>query len=933
MTVKTEERHISAALVYIPADLPRDEWARIGASIKNELGDGGFDLFDRWSQRGENYDAAAARSTWRSLSADGGITISTLFFIAKQYGFDTRNPDAGKVDADEIARRRVEREQRAAKEADEREAKARNAATLAVAVWGKATPTSADHPYLARKGVQPVGTLREIDSGKLAKLIGYQPRRGDEPLTGRILIAPVTVDGKLSTFEMIDGDGRKSALAGGVKAGGYWTAQAMADKSGTLLIAEGVTTALSASQCSGYPAIAALSLGQMAAAARVMHKCCPDASLVLLADLDKATGEAHEIAVKAAQAVGARLALPDFGKTRQPDQTDFNDLHTARGADAVKAAIEAALATVDGGKREGGYGPNGEPVEHVSVNQSGTYFVGVKVDPDTGEFAHSAPLWLCDPLEILGIGADDSGRQVRVLRWNRPGGNHAVTAAMPCAEVGEREGWARLRNGGLAVAVGRTARERLAHWLQTWNRETHYKIINMPGWQCAAYVMPDGTVVGKPDGRMHFDGRLSNPTAYTARGTLDEWRASVGRLARGNALPMAAIACALAGPLLPIAGEKDGIGLHLFANTSSGKTTTADAAASVWGDPVRTKTSWSGTQLGHALNAEAANHRLLYLDEIGAGDASRIGPALYMMLNGQSKSQGARDGGTVAARSWLSTFLSTGEVGMSRYLSEGGVQPRGGQEIRMLDVPADSGAHRAFDCLHEFAAAGDFAVAFEAASHAQYGTLGRAFVEWLVSRWGEAREMINVERERMAAMVPDGAAPPVRRATRKFAIMSSAAILASYAGLTGWTVDEARAAIDCVWKRWLDAFGTGDRDDARLIEQANAVLLSNEYGRFILLSTETASQDPNVRDAMGYRRYKDDQVTFYVREHAFRNEVVAGFDMLRACRVLHEAGMLHRSEKRRSYKVNIGKFKGINLGDGYRMRPRAGEAPPDDDED
>ncbi|VVE88408.1 DUF927 domain-containing protein [Pandoraea bronchicola] len=933
MSVQTREGRIRAALACIPADLPHDEWVKVAAGLYDGLGAAGFDVFAEWSRGDPRYKEAEARSTWKSAQRMLAVHVGTLFHIAQQYGFDARDTSAVTVDPVEQDRRRAERERSAAKEANEREAKARNAAALAAAVWGKATPVGGGHPYLTRKGVQPVDTLREIDVSRLVKLIGYRPKRGVEPLEGSTLVAPITVDGKLSSLEVIDGDGRKSALAGGVKTGGYWAAQAMPDTLDVLLIAEGVATALSVSQCSGYPAIAALSVGQMAATAKAMRERYPDASLVLLADLDKATGEAHETAVKATQAVGARLAVPDFGKTRQPDQTDFNDLHTARGADAVKASIEAALATVAVGKREGGYGPNGEPVEHVSVSQSGTYFVGVKVDPETGELAHSAPLWLCDPLEILGIGVDDSGRQVRVLRWNRPGSNQAITASMPCAEVGEREGWARLRNGGLAVAVGRAARERLAHWLQTWNRDTHYKIINMPGWQCGAYVMPDGTIVGKPDGRMHFDGRLSNPTAYAARGTLDEWRTSVGRLARGNALPMAAIACALAGPLLPIAGEKDGIGLHLFANTSSGKTTTADAAASVWGDPVRTKTSWSGTQLGHALNAEAANHRLLYLDEIGAGDASRIGPALYMMLNGQSKSQGARDGGTVAARSWLSTFLSTGEVGMSRYLSEGGVQPRGGQEIRMLDVPADGGAHRAFDCLHEFAAAGDFAVAVEAASHERYGTLGRAFVEWLVPRCEEARETINRERERMAAMVPDGSAPPVRRATRKFAILSAAAVLASHAGLTGWTVDEARAAIDCVWKRWLDVFGTGDRDDARLIEQANAVLLSNEYGRFILLSTETAPQDPNVRDAMGYRRYKDDQVTFYVREHAFRNEVVAGFDMLRACRVLHEAGMLHRNEKRRSYKVNIGKFKGVNLGDGYRMRPRAGEAPPDEDGD
>jgi putative DNA primase/helicase len=342
--VSDDVSRIEAALACIPADLPRDEWARIGAALKHELGDGGFDLFDTWSQRGESYDAAAARSTWRSLSASGGVTINTLFFKAIENGFEARSSNASLVaDPGALERRRAEREQRAAKEAGEREARARNAATLAVAVWNRATPAGADHPYLMRKGVQPSDTLREIDAGKLEALIGYQPKRGEDLLTGRILIAPVRVGGKLSTLEMIDGDGRKSALAGGVKAGGYWAAQKLPEAPDALLIAEGVATALSASQCGGHPAIASLSVGQMESAAQAIHERYPDAALAMLADLDKATGEPHPTAVAAAQSVGARLAVPDFGVTREPDQTDFNDMHVSRGVDAVKAVINAAL--------------------------------------------------------------------------------------------------------------------------------------------------------------------------------------------------------------------------------------------------------------------------------------------------------------------------------------------------------------------------------------------------------------------------------------------------------------------------------------------------------------------------------------------------------------------------------------------------------------
>lgn len=45
---------------------------------------------------------------------------------------------------------------------------------------------------------------------------------------------------------------------------------------------------------------------------------------------------------KAAQPVGASVAVPDFGADRLDDATDFNDLCRIAGPDAVRACIEKA---------------------------------------------------------------------------------------------------------------------------------------------------------------------------------------------------------------------------------------------------------------------------------------------------------------------------------------------------------------------------------------------------------------------------------------------------------------------------------------------------------------------------------------------------------------------------------------------------------------
>jgi len=252
--------------------------------------------------------------------------------------------------AEESAHRERVAAMRQAREAEEAKRRA-DAARKAAELWSAGTPAAPDHLYLARKRVAPVATLRELPAADVARIIGYEPSAKGEKLAGRILLAPVKIGGKLSTVEMIDAEGRKSALAGGAKAGGFWAAKALPDGDGTglcILIAEGVATALSAREATGYPAIAALSAGQLAAATRAMRERFPAARLVILADVQKASGEPDPQAVRAARETGAALAVPDFGADRDEAETDFNDMAARLGMDAVRQTIEGAIAVAKG---------------------------------------------------------------------------------------------------------------------------------------------------------------------------------------------------------------------------------------------------------------------------------------------------------------------------------------------------------------------------------------------------------------------------------------------------------------------------------------------------------------------------------------------------------------------------------------------------------
>jgi len=228
--------------------------------------------------------------------------------------------------------------------------RAAQAAQKANNLWKLARPAGDDHPYLTRKGVKPTDTLRELSVERIREIIGYHPHAGDEPLEGRILIAPVVIGDKISTVELIGEQGLKSALKDGRKSGGYWATGALPE-TGRLILAEGVATALSIAEALGEPVVAALSVGNLEKVGRALQR--PGRELVIAADLGEG-GKPHSDAIEAARKLGARLCAPPSGMGKG---ADFNDLHVRDGLDAVRAAFERPIPAVEPAGQDAGGTP------------------------------------------------------------------------------------------------------------------------------------------------------------------------------------------------------------------------------------------------------------------------------------------------------------------------------------------------------------------------------------------------------------------------------------------------------------------------------------------------------------------------------------------------------------------------------------------------
>ena len=77
-----------------PANLSYDEWLKIGMALKSWHDEDGLELWDNWSQRDpDRYDSSGIDSKWGSFSAEGGVTLGTLFHMSGASGWK-RHPRA-----------------------------------------------------------------------------------------------------------------------------------------------------------------------------------------------------------------------------------------------------------------------------------------------------------------------------------------------------------------------------------------------------------------------------------------------------------------------------------------------------------------------------------------------------------------------------------------------------------------------------------------------------------------------------------------------------------------------------------------------------------------------------------------------------------------------------------------------------------------------
>ena len=308
------------ALHFIPCH-DRELWVAMGMAIKDELGDAGFDIWDQWSQADSSYNEKDARAVWKSFKGNG-TTIEYLFKQAIHNGY---KPPAKVTEQhehpDQKARREEERKAAEAKCKREKEKGAADAERR----WNAAQPETGQHKYLITKGVLAHG----IRTNGIELLIPMLDTSGK--IHGLQEIRPAATATKK----------QKQYATGSSVTGHYFPIGKLDD---CLVICEGFATAASIFEATEHAVAVAFDAGNLKPVAEALREKFPAIRIVIAADDDhkKKENKGLSKATAAAKAVRGLLAVPAFGDDRPAGATDFNDLATHKGQEAVKAQIEAA---------------------------------------------------------------------------------------------------------------------------------------------------------------------------------------------------------------------------------------------------------------------------------------------------------------------------------------------------------------------------------------------------------------------------------------------------------------------------------------------------------------------------------------------------------------------------------------------------------------
>jgi putative DNA primase/helicase len=264
-------------------------------------------------------------------------------------------------------------------------------------------------------------------------------------------------------------------------------------------------------------------------------------------------------------------------------------------------------------------------------------------------------------------------------------------------------------------------------------------------------------------------------------------------------------------------------------------------------------------------------------------------------------------------------------------LSLADITQKGGQEVRLPDVPAiPSGSkYGCFETIHGADTGEQFVSALEAAVRGHHGTAIDAFLSRLVvdaaepTFAGKLSKQVHLVAAKLAEGTIDSA---IGRVAKRFALVQVVLGLAHKYGLLPFPIAEIEWAIATCFQDWLVARGgDGSIEVKQAVQRIEYLLVANEFSDrvFDLRDGDTKT----VRNLLAYRKVGVEGATeeLWIPPAVFDKEFVVGVNKAELVKELQRLGWLlpprpdgktmhtRRVHGKRTYSIFVSNSGQINL--------------------
>jgi putative DNA primase/helicase len=381
--------------------------------------------------------------------------------------------------------------------------------------------------------------------------------------------------------------------------------------------------------------------------------------------------------------------------------------------------------------------------------------------------------------------------------------------------------------------------------------------------------------------------------SLTKKGTLEEWRRTVGEVTRNNDLHTFSILTALTAPALKILNEEGGF-IHYVGSSSIGKSTILHVAKSVWG--FDNLGSFRITDNALESVCKDSNDGAIFLDEVGEVEAEAFFKIIYMVANGAAK--GRLNKNAEAKKTTFFTVLaqSTGEAGLEAKLAEKKIQAKGGQLMRMAELDADRGkGFNTFDVLNTNPDTKEKFKDGEAqAEYLKYnaqencGVVIDEFIKNIFNIGVEkyAEDLKTKKEEWLEAKLAGNKEVEVARMAKRFSTIFASGALAVFFGIIPHTVEEIENCVNSMFQNWLERRGGDTPHELKnIIDDLYKLCIQNQRLRFQPANPKLDERFNYPNDKAGYWNTSTNEIDgddvldeFWIAPEVFNKEILKGRD-------------------------------------------------------